>query len=57
MAEEDIVHVMLDATVIKTRLAKKVTTISMLVPIGLRRKGSRPVLHCSTCGGAPAPIG
>jgi len=40
LADEDIVRLILDGTVIKTRLEKKATNISVLAAIGVRRDGS-----------------
>jgi hypothetical protein len=37
LADEDIVRLILDGTVIKTRLDRKATNISVLAAIGVRR--------------------
>jgi putative transposase len=41
LAEEEIVRLILDGTVIKTRLDRKATNISVLAAIGVRRTGRR----------------
>lgn len=41
LAEEDIVRLILDGTVIKTRLDRKATNISVLAAIGVRRDGRK----------------
>ena len=42
LADEDIVRLILDGTVIKTRLDRKATNISVLAAIGVRRERRRP---------------
>lgn len=49
LAEEDIVRVILDGTVIKTRIDKKATNISVLAAIGVRRP-SRQIAAQSPAG-------
>ncbi len=44
LAEEDIVRLILDGTVIKTRLDRKATNISVLAAIGVRRDGQKVLL-------------
>ena len=44
LAEEDIVHLLLDGMVVKTRLDKKATAISVLVALGVRRDGQKVLL-------------
>ncbi len=39
LEDEDIIRVILDGTVIKTRIDKKATNISVLAAIGVRRDG------------------
>ncbi|WP_223425618.1 IS256 family transposase [Tateyamaria pelophila] len=51
LADEDIVRLILDGTVIKTRLDKKATNISVLVAIGVRRDGQKVLLSIMNMGG------
>jgi len=51
LAEEDIVRLILDGTVIKTRLDKKATNISVLAAIGVRRDGQKVLLSIKNMGG------
>ena len=51
LAEEDIVRLMLDGTVIRTRLDKKATNISVLAAIGVRRDGQKVLLSLRNMGG------
>jgi len=51
LAEEDIVRLILDGTVIKTRLDKKATNISVLAAIGVRRDGQKVLLSIRNMGG------
>lgn len=44
LAEEDIVHLLLDGMVVKTRLDHKATTVSVLVALGVRRDGQKVLL-------------
>ena len=44
LAEEDIVHLLLDGMVVKTRLDSKATAISVLVALGVRRDGQKVLL-------------
>ncbi|MYG63552.1 MAG: IS256 family transposase [Synechococcus sp. SB0675_bin_7] len=44
LAEEDIVHLLLDGMVVKTRLDHKTTAISVLVALGVRRDGQKILL-------------
>lgn len=44
LADEDIVRLILDGTVIKTRLDMKATNISVLAAIGVRRDGQKVLL-------------
>jgi len=43
LADEDIIRLILDGTVIKTRLDKKATNISVLAAIGVRRDGQKVI--------------
>jgi len=51
LANEDIVRLILDGTVIKTRLDKKATNISVLAAIGVRRCGQKVLLSIMNMGG------
>jgi putative transposase len=51
LADEDIVRLILDGTVIKTRLDKKATNISVLAAIGVRRDGQKVLLSIMNMGG------
>jgi putative transposase len=51
LAEEDIVRLILDGTVIKTRLDRKATNISVLAAIGVRRDGQKVLLSLRNMGG------
>ncbi len=44
LAGEDIVRLILDGTVIRTRLDRKATNISVLAAIGVRRDGQKVLL-------------
>lgn len=48
---EDIVRLILDGTVIRTRLDKRVTNISVLAAIGVRRDGQKVLLSIRKMGG------
>jgi transposase-like protein len=48
---EDIVRLILDGTVIKTRLDRKATNISVLAAIGVRRDGQKVLLSIKNMGG------
>src|SRR6056297_3932863 len=54
LADEDIVRVILDGTVIKTRIDKKATNISVLAAIGVRRDGQKVLLSIMNMGGESA---
>ena len=43
-AEEDIVHLLVDGMVVKTRLDPKATTVSVLAALGVRRDGQKVLL-------------
>ena len=51
LAEEDIVRLILDGTVVRARLDKKATTISLLVVLGIRRDGQKILLAVKNMGG------
>ncbi len=51
LADEDIVRLILDGTVIKTRIDKKATNISVLAAIGIRRDGQKVLLSIMNMGG------
>jgi putative transposase len=44
LAGEDIVRLILDGTVVKVRLDRRATTISLLIALGVRRDGQKVVL-------------
>lgn len=50
LADEDIVRLILDGTVIKTRLDRKATNISVLAAIGVRRDGQKVLLSIRNMG-------
>jgi putative transposase len=51
LASEDIVRLILDGTVVKVRLDRKATTISLLIALGIRRDGQKVVLTIKNMGG------
>jgi putative transposase len=51
LAGEDIVRLILDGTVVKARLDKKATAISLLIALGIRRDGQKVVLAIRNMGG------
>lgn len=51
LADEDIIRLILDGTVIKTRIDKKATNISVLAAIGVRRDGQKILLSIRNMGG------
>ena len=51
LADEDIVRLILDGTVIRTRLDRKATNISVLAAIGVRRDGQKILLSIKNMGG------
>jgi transposase-like protein len=51
LAEEDIVRLILDGTVIRTRLDRKAMNISVLAAIGVRRDGQKILLSIRHMGG------
>ena len=51
LAGEDIVRLILDGTVVRVRLARKATNISLLVARGVRRDGQKVLLAVKNMGG------
>ena len=51
LADEDIVRLILDGTVVKVRLDRKATAISLLIGLGVRRDGQKVVLAIKNMGG------
>ena len=51
LAGEGIVRLILDGTVVKVRLDRKVTAISLLIALGIRRDGQKVVLAIKNMGG------
>ena len=51
LAEEPIVRLILDGTVVRVRLDRKATSISLLVVIGVRADGQKMLLAIKSMGG------
>jgi transposase-like protein len=51
LAEEDIVRLILDGTVVRVRLDRKATSISLLVVLGIRGDGQKVLLSVRNMGG------
>jgi len=51
LAGEDIVRLVLDGTVVKARIDRKATSISLLVALGVRRDGQKVLLGLKNMGG------
>jgi transposase-like protein len=51
LSPEDIVRLILDGTVVKVRLDKKATSVSLLVVLGVRRDGQKVLLAVKSMGG------
>jgi hypothetical protein len=51
LAEDPIVRLILDGTVVRVRLDRKATSISLLVVIGVREDGQKVVLAIKSMGG------
>ena len=51
LAEEDIVRLILDGSVVRVRLDRKATNISLLVVLGIRRDGQKVLLAVRNMGG------
>jgi transposase-like protein len=54
LAGDDIVRLILDGTVVKVRLGRKATAISLLIALGIRRDGQKVVLAIRNMGGESA---
>jgi transposase-like protein len=51
LSDEPIIRLILDGTVVRVRLDKKATSISLLVALGVRRDGQKALLAIKTMGG------
>ncbi len=51
LAGEDVVRLILDGTVVRVRLDRKATNISLLVVLGVRRDGQKVLLAVKNMGG------
>jgi putative transposase len=51
LAGDDIVRLILDGTVVKVRLDRKATAVSLLIALGVRRDGQKVVLAIKNMGG------
>ena len=51
LADEDVVRLILDGTVVRVRLDRKATSISLLVVLGIRRDGQKVLLAVRNMGG------
>ena len=51
LADEPIIRLILDGTVVRVRLDKKATSISLLVALGVRRDGQKVLLAIKNMGG------
>jgi transposase-like protein len=51
LADEDIVRLILDGTVVRTRIDKRATNVSVLAAIGVRRDGQKVLLSIRNMGG------
>jgi len=51
LAGDDIVRLILDGTVVKVRLDRRATAISLLIALGIRRDGQKVVLAIRSMGG------
>jgi putative transposase len=51
LAEEDIVRLVLDGSVVRVRLDRKATNVSLLVVLGVRRDGQKVLLAVRNMGG------
>ena len=51
LANEDVVRLILDGTVVRVRLDRKATSISLLVVLGIRRDGQKVLLAVKNMGG------
>ena len=57
LAGEDIVRLILDGTVVRVRLDRKATNISLLVVLGVRRDGQKVLLAVKTWAARAKPPG
>ena len=57
LAQEDIVRLILDGSVVRVRLDRKATNISLLVVLGIRRDGQKSYWPCATWGAKAKPPG
>jgi putative transposase len=57
LAGDDFVRLILDGTVVKVRLDRKATAISLLIALGVRRDGQKVVLAIKNMGGESEPRG
>ena len=51
LSGEDVVRLILDGTVVRVRLDRKATNVSLLVVLGVRRDGQKPLLAVRSMGG------
>jgi putative transposase len=51
LTDEPIIRLILDGTVVRVRLDKKATSISLLVALGVRSDGQKVLLAIKTMGG------
>jgi putative transposase len=51
LASEDVVRLILDGTVVRVRLDRKATSVSLLVVLGVRRDGQKVLLAIRSMGG------
>ncbi len=51
LADEDVVRLVLDGTVVRVRLDRRATSISLLVALGIRRDGQKVLLAVRNMGG------
>ncbi len=51
LADEDVVRLILDGTVVRVRLDRKATNVSLLVVLGVRRDGQKVLLAVKNMGG------
>jgi putative transposase len=51
LTDEPIIRLILDGTVVRVRLDKKATAISLLVALGVRRDGQKVLLAIKNMGG------
>jgi transposase-like protein len=56
LADEDVVRLILDGTVVRVRLDGKATSISLLVALGIRRDGQKVLLAVRNMGGCQARV-